>query len=268
LTWTDRRSGNYDIYTVWSEDGGMTLRSDQHRVNRASPSIDDQYWPTPSLFLPDSIRRLDVDWWDTRTDPNGDIYYNGAKWWRTDLDIVIHDSLANPMAGTVTLTYTSFGVVITRGVREGHYIVYHDEGTTISLSQMSSGSTSTERWIWSDTGPWSYTPRSPGTDTTIVYYNQYYTTFTAESGNPPACGAVIPTGIAHTFDYYAGILVRSTVHTHWANNRGNYSYTAIVPPSPTDTRWFCPTPTGRVTSPTVSPVYYYQYRHNLKNPEE
>ena len=99
LVWTDRTYGHYDIMTCWSEDGGVTLRDDHIRVNSYTAGAD-QYWPGIGLFLPDSIKRMDVGWWDQRSD-EGDIYYNFNKWWRTDLHIVLHDSLAN-LGGYIT----------------------------------------------------------------------------------------------------------------------------------------------------------------------
>ncbi|MCK5833091.1 hypothetical protein KAH81_05405 [bacterium] len=266
LVWSDERHINTDIYCVWSEDGGYTLRSDQHKVNQ-HPGTFDQLWPGMGLFLSDTSRRLDVVWWDTWSDPDGDIYYNGANWWRTNLNVQLHDTLANPMGGTLTLTYTSMDVLISREISTGYHIIYHDPGTEICLDRMSSGSDATERWIYSETDDFCVTPAIPGNTYNLIYYDQYYTTFTTEIGNPPACAVTDIPSMAFTYEYFALTEVEFSDFLGWANVRGDYSYTPAVPSDPGATeRWYCPEPIGIVLSPTVAPVYYYQYKTTFNIP--
>jgi len=269
LAWTDMRAGgDYDIYCVWSEDAGMTMRMDQHRVNH-DPWNDNQYWPGVSLFLCDSIRRLDIDWWDTRLDPDGDIYFNSATWWRTNIIVRIHDTLANPMGGTVDLTYWSFGEFIEREIDEGTWIVYHDPYTEITVGGISSGSNSSERWILNETGHDTlFTPASPGQTWDLVYYDQYYTTFTVTKGNSAACPHDPPTNIPFTYEYFAGIEFGLTDLIHWANVIGEYSYTETFVVTVDEERWHTPEPVGTVTSPLVSPTYYHQHNTTFLHPDK
>ena len=268
IAWTDARAGNYDIYTVWSEDGGLTLRPDQHKVNQ-DPYNDDQYWPGVSLFLSDTVRRLDVDWWDTRIDPDGDIYYNHATWWRTNLVIQIHDTLANPMRGTVTVTYTSFGETISRELNEGYWIIYHDPYTDITVDGISSGSDTVERWVLNEDGhDTTITPSSPGNTYTLTYYDQYYTTFTVTKGNPPACPHTPPTGIFVTYEYFDAVEFGSTEFTHWADVHGRYSYQNTIIITPDEERWHTPEPNGYVMSPAVAPTYYHQWNAQFLTPQK
>jgi len=266
ITWTDARGGSYDIYCVWSEDGGLTLRSDQHRVDHA-PGGTDQVWPGISEWVNDTIRRVDIDWWDNKNDA-GDIYYTGSKWWRTNLNITLNDTSAHPMRGTLTLTYTSFGQTITRQVTTGYYVVYHDSGSTISLSQMSSGSDTTERWIYSETGGWSQRPTRPGTTYNIVYWNQYKTTFTVTKGNPPACTHT-PPSLRFTYNYFGSTRSGTTLLRTWADVAGPYSYENPSPSDPrVNERWFSLEPSGRVLTPVVSPTYYHQWKAQFNTPRK
>ena len=268
IAWTDAREGNYDIYCVWSEDGGITLRDDQHRVNQDAWN-DDQYWPGVSLFLSDCFRRLDVDWDDTRYDPDGDIYYNHATWWRTNLHIQVHDTLANPMGGTVTVQYTSFGVPISREIGEGDWIIYHDPFTDITVDGVSSGSNSSERWVLNDAlTDTTINVTSPCNSYTLTYYDQYYTTFTVTKGNPPACTHTPPTGINFTYQYFTSVEFGSTDYTHWANVHGIYSYVATVVITPSVERWHCPEPSGYVMSTTIAPTYYHQWNSQFLTPQK
>lgn len=265
LTWTDGTSGEYDIKCVWSEDGGVTLRDDIYTVNQDHGTAN-QWWPDIGMFLSDSTRRLDVCWWDERSDVNGDIYYNNGIWWRTNLYITLHDSLANPMGGTVTVTYRSFGVIIERELTPGYWIIYHDPETEITLDRLSSGSTASERWIYDETEEYAFDPPEPGLTDTVVYWNQYYTTFTAESGNPPACGMEMPTGVTFQYEYFGMLEIESTIHEHWADYRSPWIYPETYPPGYTDTRWYCPEREGIITDFTVSPVYYYQFTAEFVKP--
>ncbi|RKZ30837.1 hypothetical protein DRQ36_04130, partial [bacterium] len=266
LVWSDERHVDTDIYCVWSEDGGWTLRPDQHQVNQ-SPGSYDQLWPGIGLFLSDTIRRLDVVWWDERTDPDGDIYYNGAKWWRTNLNVMLHDSLANPMGGTVTLSYTSFGVFIEREVSTGYHIVYHDPGTEICLDRISSGSDAVERWIYDTLDNFCVTPPVPGNTYDVIYYDQYYTTFTTVIGNAPACTASTIPSLAFTYEYFDLTEVEFTDYIGWANVRGEWHYTPAYPSDPdADMRWYCPEPDGIVLSPVVEPVYFFQFKATFLDP--
>ncbi|GEM_PF-2207889 len=265
LVWSDERHIDTDIYCVWSEDG-ITLRTDQHKVNQ-HPGSFDQLWPGMGLYLSDTTRRLDVVWWDTWSDVNGDIYYNGANWWRTNLNVVLHDTLVNPMGGTLTITYTSMDVLITREISTGYHIIYHDPGTEICLDRISSGSNTVERWIYSETEDFCVTPPVPGNTYTLIYYDQYNTTFTTEIGNPPACTVTSIPSMTFTYEYFALTQVGFTDFVHWANVRGEYNYTPAVPSDPAATeRWFCPEPTGLVLAPTVAPLYYYQYKATFNDP--
>jgi len=266
LVWSDERHINTDVYCVWSEDGGYTLRPDQHKVNQA-PGTYDQLWPGIGLFLSDTIRRLDVVWWDTRTDPDGDIYYNGAKWWRTNLNVLLNDTLANPMGGTVTLSYTSFGVLISREVSTGYHIIYHDPGTEICLDRISSGSDASERWVYDTLSDFCVTPPVPGNTYDVIYFDQYYTTFTTEIGNPPACTASVIPSVPYTYEYFGFTEVEFTDFTYWADVRGEYHYTEALPSDPSaDMRWYCPEPNGLVLSPTVAPTYYFQFKATFQDP--
>ncbi|HHS51042.1 MAG TPA: hypothetical protein ENN07_08005 [candidate division Zixibacteria bacterium] len=267
FVWSDERHIDTDIYSVWSEDGGATLRPDQYKVNQ-HPGSFDQLWPGIGLFLSDSIRRMDVVWWDTWSDPSGDIYYNGVKWWRTNFNVFLHDTLANPMGGTLTLTYWSMDVLISREVSTGYHIIYHDPGTEICIDGISSGSDAVERWILNPEGTdFCVTPPVPGNTYDLMYYNQYYATFTTEIGNPPACGVTDIPSVAFTFEYFDLTNVGFTDHVHWANVRGEYEYTPAIPSDPGAVeRWFCPEPNGLVLSPIVAPVYYYQYKATFRTP--
>lgn len=267
LAWSDERSINTDIWCVWSEDGGHTLRSDQHRVNQTTTA--DQLWPGIGLFLSDTTRRLDVVWWDTWSDPDGDIYYNGANWWRTNLNVMLHDSLANPMGGHVTIHYRSFDVQIDRPITTGYHIIYHDPGTQICLSRLSSGSDATERWIYDEVDSFCVTPPEPGNSYDVIYYDQYYTTFTQTIANPPACTISTIPSMPFTYEYFELTEVEYTDFVGWANVRGEYNYPDDYPTPPTgDWRWFCPEPNGLVLSPTVSPNYYFQYMAEFLDPRK
>ncbi len=268
IAWTDARGGDYDIYCVWSEDGGATMRSDQHKVNHETFN-DNQYWPDVSLFLPDTIRRLDIDWWDTKTDPDGDIYFNSATWWRTNVVIQLHDTLANPMGGTVTISYTSFGVPISREINEGYWIIYHDPYTSITVDGISSGSDTTERWVLNEDGhDTTFTPATPGQTYTLTYYDQYWTTFTVTKGNPPACTHTPPEGIMFTYEYFWWVRVANTDTTTWANVHGLYQYTPTYPPGATHERWHTPEPSGYVMSRTIAPTYYHQWYAQFRRPQK
>jgi hypothetical protein len=267
LVWSDERHINTDVYCVWSEDGGRTLRSDQHRVNQTA--LADQLWPGIGLFLSDTTRRLDVVWWDTWHDPDGDIYYNNANWWRTNFNVMLHDSLANPMGGTVMIRYRSFDVQIIRPISTGYHIIYHDPGTQIAFSRLSSGSDAVERWIYHETDSFVVTPPVPGNTYNVVYYDQYYTTFSATIANSPACTVSTIPSFPFTYEYFALTEVRFTDHTGWANVRGEYNYPGTHPTPPTgDWRWYCPEPTGLVLSPSISPNYYFQYRARFNDPRK
>lgn len=263
LAWTDSREGSYDIYTVWSEDGGLSFRPDQHRVN--TYGWGDQVVPGISVYLSDCERRMDIDWWDMRSD-EGDIYYSNAKWWRTNLNIVLNDTLAHSMGGTLTLTYYSFGTLVTTEVSTGLRVVYHDSLTTITLDQMSSGSGLDERWIWSMDGPWSASPTTCGNTYTIVYYNQLKTTFTVNHANTAACVHTPPTGIDFTYWRFDTLQYGSTVETAWANVAEEYHYQDVVPESPVDERWFCPEPIGLIMDPVVDPPFYHQWTTPFLDP--
>ena len=258
LVWSDARDWDYGVYCVWSEDGGRTLRDDQYRVDHASGDTE-QHWPSISEWLPDTIRRVDVDWWDERSD-SGDIYYSGAKWWRTNLNIRLNDTLAHPMEGTVTLTYDSYGQHIVREVTTGHHIIYHDPGSRLTLSQMSTGSDDTERWIYSERGGWSTTPPNPGNTYEIVYWNQYKTTFEVTKGNADTCHHT-PPSIDYRYEYFGESLNSTTVSTNWADVGGHYVYNNPVPSDPrVSERWITLEPEGNVTEPVVSPTYYHQWK--------
>ncbi|MCD6097749.1 hypothetical protein J7K18_02535 [bacterium] len=266
MTWTDARTIDYSIYTKWSEDGGATLRSDDFRVDH-DPTGVDQYWPDVSMFLGDSVRRVDFDWWDTRDDAFGDIYYCNGFWWKTILHIMLNDTLAHPMEGTITITYTSAGQLIEREISTGDYIIYHDSATTITLDQMSSGSDDNERWIWSESGNWEQTPPHPGMEYTIVYYDQVHTTFTAEKGNGPACTHTVPTGIPFTYEFFGVPADATTLLYHWADVGGEYHYAPAYPSDPHMVeRWYTPEPDGIVMTDTVSPVYYHQWKAEFRTP--
>ncbi|RKZ34601.1 hypothetical protein DRQ33_01810 [bacterium] len=267
MAWTDARDGDYDIWCAWSEDGGITLRDDQHKVNQ-DPWNDNQYWPGVSLFLSDTVRRLDIDWWDTRYDPDGDIYYNHATWWRTNLHIQTHDSMANPIAGTVGVSYWSFGVLIERELEEGEWIIYHDPYTDITVDAISSGSDSTERWVLYEnyTVDTVLTPTTPGNTYTLTYYDQYNTIFTTTKGNPPACPHPVPTGIFFTFQYFDGVEFGNTDYTHWADVHGIYNYTTTVVVTADQERWHTPEPGGYVMSTTIAPTYYHQWNAEFMRP--
>jgi len=265
LSWSDERSINTDIWTVWSEDGGWTLRSDQHRVNQTT--VADQLWPGIGMFLSDTTRRLDVVWWDTWSDPDGDIYYNGANWWRTNLNAMLHDSLANPMGGYVYLHYRSFDVQIDRPVSTGYHIIYHDPGTQICISRLSSGSDGVERWIYDEVDSFCVTPPVPGNTYDVIYYNQYYTDFSTTIGNAPACTVSSMPSLPFTYEYFEFTEVEFTDFVGWANVRGEYNYPDDYPTPPTGPwRWYCPEPSGLVLSPVVSPIYYFQYMARFEDP--
>lgn len=265
IVWSDSRHGHTDVYTVWSEDAGITLRPDQHRVNQYSSS--DQQVPGVGLYLDDCVRKLDVDWWDERSD-GGDIYFNTTSWWRTNLNVLLNDTLANPMEGTITLTYTSFGQIIEREIVAGYYIVYHDSNTAITLDQMSSGSDGIERWIWSEEGDWTVTPSECGNTYTIVYYDQYNAIFTITHANEAPCTHIPPVDIPFTYYYFASIQSDSTVDTMWADVASFYTYSAIVPDDPVDERWFCPSPSDRILSRTIAPPFYHQWLTPFMNPRK
>ncbi|MBN2542959.1 hypothetical protein JXI42_08845 [bacterium] len=265
LAWTDARHGNYDIYTVWSEDGGLTLRPDQYRVNTYATS--DQVVPGVSLYLDYCRRRLDIDWWDQRAD-DGDIYYANTQWWRTNLNVVLHDPLADSMEGTLTLSYYSFGQLVEVEISTGLRVVYHDSNTTITLDQMSSGSDETERWIWSEEGDWSATPAECGNTYEIVYYNQFNAVFTVTHANSEACTHEPPTGIPLNYYYFDELHGDSTIDTSWVDVASFYTYSSIFPDDPVDERWFCPAPTGRVTSAVVAPPFYHQWMTSFLSPNK
>ncbi|MBN1755600.1 hypothetical protein JW877_05235 [bacterium] len=265
LAWTDGRHGTLDIYTVWTEDGGRTLRPDQHRVNSYFHS--DQVVPGIGIYTDDCIRRLDIDWWDMRDD-GGDIYYANATWWRTNIEIVLNDTLAHPMGGTVDLIYTSFDQPCTVQVTTGSYIIYHDSLSEITLGQISSGSNAVERWIFSEEGGWSATPSECGNTYTVTYFNQYYTHFTVTKANPPGCPADPPTGVNFQYYYFDALQSDTTNTTTWADIASFYTYDEVYPEEPRDERWFCPSPTGRLMSYLIAPPFYLQWKTPFLTPRK
>jgi hypothetical protein len=74
IVWEDRRNGNWDIYFTNSSDGGNSFSTNK-KVNDDGGSAA-QYNPTMAV---NGIGNIYIAWRDSRSDPNGDIYFANSS---------------------------------------------------------------------------------------------------------------------------------------------------------------------------------------------
>ena len=270
VVWRDARFGNADIFLRYSDDCGLTWKTELKANQDTGGS--DQSWPNIGLKRDGWKRFISVTWWDTRYDA-GDVYFNGNSMTGVALDVdYIPSAPPSPMPG---FQYYAFEQAqdTTFAVPDSYRIWFDDEYITLNyilLDQKWAGSGSTERWAIPNPGGWTfispsyYRPPTSGGAFPCYYHHQYRVIFDAFKGNPAACTHTLP-NIELDYTSFSGI-VTDTINdavecTTWIDQSTSYNATGWVDLSPIQ-RWATvdPDTTGIVIGARrVDIDYYHQW---------
>ena len=261
IVWRDNRNGNTDIYMRYSNDGGSVFEPEK-KVNKGTDH-NNQYWPSVALWRASGKRRVDVVWWDQRTD-DGDIYYNANLQYRLQLNISVAPGGLS-FSGT-DIWWDAFESSMDTTVTPRTLVVWNDPEYYVRIDEFANGSSSTQRWACqAPSSGWSFLPdaywrryMTAGETYDVVYYHQFYSTLGYTNGS--SCSHPFP-NVPLTYTTFGVVQNTHPSVTDWIDRGTTYDYQGYVLLDPHQ-RWATQSAdtTGTVYSPvSVSPAYYHQW---------
>lgn len=238
-------------FSDWVDRGSVASLSDS---SSGSTSNHRWYCPDTTSWTVNGAGSLSATYWD-QFRPEVSVMTAGAD--HTDLDAT----------NRVTLTYCRHGAIGTLSLFDGHgFNDWIDTGSTVGLSNPSSGSTETHRWYCLEATSWSVTDAGSHS---AVYWDQLkpnISVVTAGNGhadlNGTNCATLTYTrcGVAGT----AGVFERQSFKD-WVDKGSTASLSSESTGSTATHRWYSPEATLWVIADTGSrsATYYEQYLHAI-----
>ncbi len=129
-----------------------------------------------------------------------------------------------------------------------------DWGSTLNISNVLPGSSSSERWI-TGTTPMNVTSSE---NLSVVYFNQFAmsTSYSVSGGGSPSA----PTLSFSQLGSQTSVNLSTSPEVYWADAGSSWQVTSTLPGSSSTERWITLDVSGSVTkSAAISPVYYHEY---------